>query len=66
MEKFFTFVGIVTCVHYAVRLFYLALSCWQCKGRLAMRKHLYWATVDQAVGDKPLHWWQRLFRWLNL
>ena len=25
---------------------------------------LTWADFEQAIGDKPLHWWQRFFRWL--
>lgn len=27
--------------------------------------HLTWADFDQAIGDKPLHWYQKFFRWVN-
>jgi hypothetical protein len=29
-----------------------------------LRRRLVWATVEQACGA-PLHWWQKLFRWLR-
>jgi len=66
MIKFFAFIGMLASVYYGVRWFYLSLCWWQREGRAKARKSLCWATLDQAVGDRPLHLWQRFFRWLNL
>ena len=33
--------------------------------RQRLRRALVWADVDQACELKPLHWYQRIFRWIE-